>query len=289
MEWYNLALLCALISAGGAILLKKVLFKERSFEFNVVAKLFQAALILILIPFLDLNVPLWVMLSVYAISIFAVIYITLETKAYRHLELSAVVPLSNLGPAVLLIFAFLLLGERITILQGVGILTLVVGAYFLEANHHWRDVKGVFNSLKSKYVVYFFIGLVLSTFVHLGNKYFINIGISILSLAFLYYIFTSLNFTLVSFIFFDGFKGIKHGIKTQGFLIFLIALAYVAHRLIFLKAITLANVSLVMPIAHTGILLSTFIGGELFHEKHVWQRSFSCIIMIIGAYLVIIG
>ena len=289
MEWYVFALMAALLSAVGMILQKKVLFKERSVEYNTVSKFFQAALVLCLLPFLNLNYHWGLLLSLYFLSIVAVGAIILETKAFRHLEISSFAPLTNLSPAFLLVFAFLFFGEKVSYLQGVGILVLVIGSYFLKANHHWTDVKSVFNSLKSKYINYFFIALVLGIFLALGNKHFVNIGVDILSITFLYYIFTWINFTIITFLFFDGFKSIKHGIKTEGFSIFLVALFYVGHRLAFLKALTLGYVSLVMPIMKTGVLLSTFVGGELFHEKHVWQRSFSCAIMVVGAYLIIVG
>lgn len=289
MDWYIFALVCALLSASATVLEKKVLFKEHSVEFGTVAKFFQAGLVLFLIPFLSFDYHWWIFVAVYLLSIVAVVYIIFELKAYRHLELSSVAPLGNLGPAFLLILAFLLLGERVSSLQGVGIFTLIVGSYFLEVKHHWTDVRSVFNSLKSKYVTYFFLSLFFGSFIALGNKYFVNFGVNILSLTFLYYTFTWVNFTAITFLFYDGFKNIKHGIKSHGFLIFLIALFFVLHRLFFLKALTLERVSLVVPIAHIGILLSTFVGGELFHEKHVWQRTFACVIMILGAYLIIVG
>ncbi|MBL7100723.1 MAG: EamA family transporter [Nanoarchaeota archaeon] len=289
MEWYVFALMAALLSGVAMVLQKKVLFKEHSVEFNTVSKFFQAALVLFLLPFLNFNFPWWLLVVLYFVSIFAVAAIILETKAYRHLELSSVAPLSNLSPVFLLIFAFLFLGEKIGSLQIAGISVLVLGSYFLEANHHWADVRSVFNSLRSKYVTYFFISLFIGVFLGLSYKYLVNIGINILSLVFLYYIFTWLNFTIITFLFYDGFKNIKHGIKSQGFPIFLIALFYVAHKWIYLKALTLGFISLVVPIMRTGVLLSTFIGGELFHEKHVLQRTLACAVMIFGAYLIIVG
>jgi len=289
MEWYTFALIAGLLSAAGMILQKKVLFKERSVEYNTVSKFFQAIIVLSLIPFLNLNYSWGILIGIYFFSILSVGAIILETKAYRHLEMSSVVPLNNLSPALLLIFAFIFLGEKVSYLQGFGIFTLMAGSYFLEANHHWRDVKGVFNSLKSKYITYFLMGLILGSFLALFNKHFINLGVDVLGLTFLYYIFTWVNFTIITFLFFDGFSNIKHGIKTHGFLIFIIALFYVVHRLSYLKALTLGYVSLVIPLTKINVLLATFIGGGLFHEHHVKQRTIACLIMLIGAYLIIVG
>lgn len=289
MEWYWFAIFGAVLSAVAMILQKKVLFKEHSIEYNTVSKFFQAILVLFLIPLLNLNYSWWLFVALYIFSMVSVVAIIFETKAFRHLELSSVAPLTNLSPALLLIFAFIFLKEQVSYLQGAGIFTLVVGSYFLEAKHHWTDVKQVFVSLKSKYVEYFFISLLIGVFLALGNKHFVNLGIDVLSLTFLYYIFTWVNFTIITFLFYDGFKNIKHGIKNQGIPIFFIALFYVLHRMAYLKALTLGYVSLVIPILKTGVLLATFVGGELFHEEHIWQRTFACIVMIIGAYLIISG
>ncbi|MCG2717575.1 MAG: EamA family transporter [Nanoarchaeota archaeon] len=290
MEWYMFALIAAGLAAAGQILQKKILFKERSVEYNTVAKFFQAALVLLLLPLLNLtSYPLWMIGVIYGLSLLAMGAIILETKAFRHLEISSVAPLTNLSPGLILIFAFLFLGEKVSFMQGAGIGTLLVGSYFLEANHHWRDVKGVLKSFKSRYFTYFFIGLSIGVILNLGNKYLVNSGSDIIMLTFLYYIFTWFNFTIITFLFFDGFKNIKHGIKNAGFSIFIVALFYVLHKLTYLKAMSMEYISLVKPIAGMGVILTTFIGGELFHEKHIWQRTSSCIIMLFGAYLIIMG
>ncbi len=289
MEWYFFALACTFLTAFGNVLTKKILFKERSIEFNVVGKFFQALIILFLIPFLSFNYAWWVYLGIYGISLLGVIYIIFETKSYRHMELSAVAPLGNLGPAFTLVLAFLILGETVNFLQGFGIFILALGAYILEAEHHWRDFKFVYRSLKNKFILYFFIGLFISTLAALWSKYYVNIGIDILTLTFWYYIFTFINFYLLNYFFFGGVKDFKHGIRNKGIAIFFVALFFVLNKLAFMKAITLANISLVVPIAHGGVLLSTIVGGKLFHEKHVWQRTMACFIMIFGGYLVIVG
>lgn len=277
------------LSTAAIILEKKVLFKEHSMEFNAVSKFFQGLLVLFLIPFLDLDISGWMIFLIYGISLLAVLAIILETKAIRHSELSSVIPLSNISPALLLVFAYFLLGEKANFTQIFGIGILLVGAYVLQADHNWHDLKKPLTHFKSKYASYFLLSVFFSVFMGVGNKFVINNSVNILSLTFLYYIFTCLNFNAILFIKYDGLKNIKHGIKTEGFRIFLLGILFILARLSFLQAFTTAYIALVVAIKRLETLFSTVIGGELFHEKFVWQRSLACAIMLVGAYFIIIG
>jgi uncharacterized membrane protein len=46
-------------------------------------------------------------------------------------------------------------------------------------------------------------------------------------------------------------------------------------------------ISLVIPIKRLSALFSTVIGGELFHEKYLLRKSIACVVMIIGAVLIV--
>jgi len=48
-------------------------------------------------------------------------------------------------------------------------------------------------------------------------------------------------------------------------------------------------VSLVIPIKRMSTLISTVVGGELFGEEHLLRKSVACLVMIAGAYLIIVG
>ncbi|MDY6770395.1 MAG: hypothetical protein SV186_00385, partial [Candidatus Nanohaloarchaea archaeon] len=61
-----------------------------------------------------------------------------------------------------------------------------------------------------------------------------------------------------------------------------------SYRLLQMQAFSMAMVSLVVPIKRLSTLLATVIGGELFHEERLLQRSLASLVMVAGAYLVIV-
>ncbi len=48
-------------------------------------------------------------------------------------------------------------------------------------------------------------------------------------------------------------------------------------------------ISLVIPIKRMSAFFVTAVGGKVFHEKNLVQRTIACVIMLAGAFLVILG
>ena len=108
-----------------------------------------------------------------------------------------------------------------------------------------------------------------------------------LQLLLIAHVFVLFNFTIFSLFKEHRINPIHH-LKTFGFYGLLASVFTVAFRLTQVLAMSMAFVSLVIPIKRMSSLFATFIGGELFHEKAVLQRSVACIILIIGASLLIL-
>jgi len=106
----------------------------------------------------------------------------------------------------------------------------------------------------------------------------------------LVHFFIAINFIIMILLFHDGFEGIGKGIKHNWKWVFVVAVLVVGARLAQQYAVSLPGVliSLVVPIKRLSALFATIIGGELFHEKHILRKSIACVIMIIGAVLIIL-
>lgn len=46
-------------------------------------------------------------------------------------------------------------------------------------------------------------------------------------------------------------------------------------------------VSLIVPIRRVSSIFVILAGGEIFHEKSIIEKILSCIIMLVGAYLIV--
>jgi uncharacterized membrane protein len=172
-------------------------------------------------------------------------------------------------------------------LQLFGITLLIIGSYVLEAENH--GTKKIFTkTFKSNYFYYIFLGLILYAFCSILDKLILR-TVSPLTYIPIVQFFIAINFIILICIFHNGFQGIKHGIKNAGKWIFLVAILVTSYRLFYAQAISMAYVSLVIPIKRMSAFFATAVGGRIFHEKNLTQRILACMIMIIGAFLVILG
>ncbi|MBU4283516.1 MAG: EamA family transporter [Nanoarchaeota archaeon] len=287
MQWYVFAILTALLTAAAAIVEKKTLLKEHAMEFSTVLAVFNFFIVLVLLPYINFNFSLKILAMIYTASVFATIAFLFVAKAVRHMDISIVSPLLSFSPAVVAVLAFFILGERITYLQLFGILLLILGSFVLEAENH--NTKKIFTKkFKSNYFYYIILALTLYGFCSILDKFILN-TISPLTYIPIVHFFIAINFIILICIFHNGFEGIKHGIKSAGKWIFLVAILVTGYRLSQAQAISMTYVSLVIPIKRMSAFFATIVGGRVFHEKNLAKRTLACIIMLAGSFLVILG
>jgi len=166
-------------------------------------------------------------------------------------------------------------------------LLLTVGSFVLEAENY--NMKKIFTKkFKSNYFYYIFLALILYGFCSILDKFILN-TVPPLTFIPIVHFFIAINFIILICIFHNGFEGIKHGIKSAGRWIFLVAILVTGYRLLQAQAISMTYVSLVIPIKRMSNLFATVVGGRIFHEKNLAKRTLACIIMLAGAVLVILG
>ena len=285
--WYIFALGSAIFSTLSALIEKKSLLKVHAMEFSCALAILNFIFSLPLIFLADFNIPPFVLAVMYISSIIGTIAFLFIAKAVRHLDISLVSPLLNLNPAILAVFAYLLLGERITQLQLTGIFLIMAGAYIVEINwqkHNlFEPIKSIF---RSKHTLFILFSCTLYAFSSICDKFvlsYVNPFTYILVVQF----FIAINFIILINTFYGGFKDISTGYHLAGKWIFLVALFTVTYRLLQAWAVSLTLVSLVIPIKRLSTLFSTLAGGKIFHEKGTKRKAIACIIMLIGAYLII--
>lgn len=287
MVWYLFALGSALFNALSALTEKKSLMKLHAMEFSCALAILNFILSLPLIFIADLDIPFFVLAVMYLSSIIGTVAFLFIAKAVRHLDISLVSPLLNLNPAVLAVLAYFILNERITSAQLAGIILIMLGAYIVEINwtkHGFLEpVKSMFLS-KHKQLVFF--SVLLYALSSICDK-FVLAYVSPFTYLLVVQFFIAINFIILINLFYGGFKDISYGYRHAGKWIFLMAFFTLAYRLLQAWAISLTLVSLVVPIKRLSTLFATLAGGTLFHEKGTAHRAIACIIMLIGAYLII--
>jgi len=289
MAWLILVLISAVLASFSQIYAKKALLKEHAVEFLTVLTMFSALFSLIFYPNASFDLPAKFYVIIFGLSSLSAIAGILFIKSLRHMEISTVSPLTNLSPLFLLVISFIFLGEKLTWLQLGGIFLLVSGTYFLESKHFSKKVFEPFKELfRSKFTIFTLLALVLYSICAATDKYIISNGVNAYTLLILGQTFLFIIYAFITFTFYKGFKDVKHGITTSGVTIGFCAFIGVLSTYFYYEAISLAFVSLVIPIKRLSTLMSTVVGGGLFHEHDLGHKIIGCIIMVIGAVFIAI-
>ena len=284
------AFACAIVGSISAVVEKKTLMKEHSMEFSTVFSIFNFIFVIPFLSYVDFSVlkEPYTMGFIYTTSVLGGLAFFYVAKGVRHMEISVVSPLLNFGPAFLMILAWLFLGEVLTLQQLIGVGIIIFGSYLLEISTKHPTLLGpVKKMIHSKYIHYIFIALFLYGFSSICDKVILSRITPITYLVFVHF-FIAVNFIILIHLFHNGFTGIKNGIKNAGKWILLVSILTCTYRYFQAQAISMAYVSLVIPIKRTSTIFATIIGGGLFHEKHLLKRILCCVIMFFGAYLIII-
>lgn len=289
MPWYIFPLISAVLLAASTIFEKKILHNEHATEFSTVFAIFNAILCIPFFFFADFSkLTMGLVFIIYVASVMATVTFLLCTKSNRHMEVSASSPWMILAPAFAAIMAFIFLGEKLSSIQYIGLSFMVVGLYVLQTHKHTSLLEPFREIYSSKYIHYIILSLFLYSFGALIDRLILNRNeVSVFAYLFLIHLFVAINFSIITFFRYDGVKGIKHGIKFYGWLILLVSILTVTHRVTTSIAISTTMIGLVLPIKRLSSLFTTIIGGELFHEKNLARKIIACLIMLVGVIFII--
>lgn len=289
MDWIFYILGSAVLISASSIVQKKALLKEHAMEFAAVFALFNLFLSFLFINKVDFDIEPRFFLIIFVAGTLGAAAFLFLAKAIRHLPISSVYPLLNFGPALSALLAFIFLGEKITLLQLGGIILLIIGAYALEVDHSLSNLKKpLIRFLKSRYMHFIFLALLLYGITSVIDRYVLTNGVSIFTYIFLAHVTIAIVMLLFIIVYHDGFKGVVNGVKRYGKWIFIVSVFMTSHRLLQAQAISLAPVSIVLAVKRMSTLVTTAVGGKLFHESGLKIKIIACCIMIGGVLLVII-
>lgn len=290
-SWVIYAFLAAIFASFVSVLQKKALFREHAMEYAASYSFLLALFSLPLLLFIDLSLVPPVVWGVIIFNAFLIsVAFIFGLKSVRHLALSDSAPLLVLGPAITALFAFILIGEALSLVSIFGILVLVSGAYTLQL----RKDHSLFDPLKliwsSKHIHFILFALMLyGVTATIDRVVLSSYGLPTLTYLFLANIFISLFLFSFLTIFHDGIRGVRHGLKINASLLFFAALLALGYKYTLLTAFSLAPVGPALAIRQTSTLFAVVVGGRLFHEKNLFRKILATIIMITGAILVSLG
>ncbi len=298
VSWQMLVGGTVILYALGSILEKKSLFKEHAMEYSATFSFLTALLSLPLLFFINLDVSGWYVGLIYLISLFGSLSFLLIAKGTKHMPISLSSPLFSFGPAFTALLGYFFLNEYLTGNQMLGIILILLGSYVLEIEKKKSFFAELLSPIKtmahSKYVHYVVFAILLVSVGGIVGRFMLNtdnpLAVNPIAYLIIFHVFTAFNFYVLITIYHDGFKGILHGLRNSGKIISLNAIVFVAARLLLVTAMAMpaAKIALIAGLRRMSTVVSAVLGGKLFHEGHMLQRSIACLIMVAGAILVVV-
>lgn len=290
MAWFFLAITAVFFIAIETIVEKKTLNNARSLEF---AAMFAFGNVLVLAPFLFL-----VNLSQINTEILGLIFMAsipsagasfLVFKTIKHNQLSEAAPILALMPLVVTVFAYILLGEKLSAFQLIGILLIVGGMIFLELKN-FKLRNGIFIKGRNKYILYILLYLLVGGVSAMFDRVILfRYKINPLAYLILIQIFIALNYGAFFLCRKNLIKDFKISVKKSWKIIFFISILTVAHRYMYASAIQIAaSMGLVVAVYKLSSLLHVFSGGKFFSEDGIARKVIASIIILSGTMLLII-
>jgi len=289
MPWYYLALISACFIALFDIIGKKILVREHSFDLLATSFLFMAIMVLPMIFYQDVSLPKTsTLLFIFIKSVLTVTYIIFTTRSLRHMEVSEYDPLMNMSSVFLFFMSIFFLGERFSLLNIIGLFLIISGAYVVELKDGL--LSPLRNMYKNKYMHFLVLSFIFASLSAIMDRFILLGDVSVDVMLFYNRLFSAgLLFIVISFLF-NGLSDIIKVTKRSFIPVLVFSALYIAADYAYFMAVKIpeAKIALIIPIKRMSTLLVTVAGGELFKEKGIFKKSIACLVMILGAYFIII-
>jgi drug/metabolite transporter (DMT)-like permease len=284
--WLPLTLLCAFSLATSDALTKKALANHN--EYLIAWLRLLLALPFLLAPLAFIPVPT-LGKEFYSAVLIALPLETAATlfyiRALKVSPLSLTLPFLAFTPVFLLIIPFLLLGERITLTGGIGILLIAAGSYTLNLGEARKGILEPFRAIRRErgalyMIIVAFLYSITST---LGKKAIAASSPLFFSACY----FPAVVVMLTPFAIYYGKQELKGILKNNALSsAFLPALFYAIMLISHMIAISMAQVAYMISVKRLSLLIGVFYGHLLFKEKGIRERPLGTALMLLGVVLI---
>jgi drug/metabolite transporter (DMT)-like permease len=286
-SWVILSLVSAFTLATSDALSKKAL--ERSDEYLVAwfRLLFSLPLLIVILVILPVPQLDMIFYAAFCLSLpLEIIAMVLYIKALKSSPLSLTLPFLSLTPVFLILVSYVVLGEKVSLQGGVGILLIAAGSYILNL-HEVR--KGFLQPLLA-------VGREKGSLFMIGVAIIYSITSSLGKLAIEHssaLFFGSLYFVTVTIVFaplalWFGKGDIRCFIGKGRFLLLIApGLLYTAMIVSHMIAISLTKVAYMISLKRMSLIIGIVYGYLLFREKHIRERLSGALLMFIGFVLIV--
>ena len=214
------------------------------------------------------------------------VYIFTFAKSFESGDLSLVYPIIRSSPAAVLVGSVLFLGEKVSVVGGVGVLLTVLGVYVLcMRNFQVRSILSpLTESFKDSSTRFALLTALIATAFTLIDKVFVDKLAPALYSYFLYVMITAGMSVQISLT--RSKKAIWSEIRHSFVPILWCALLDVAGYSLVLFAFKMENISYVLALRQVSIIIAVAMGGLVLKEGNVKQRAVASGTIFVGILFV---
>ena len=289
MNWFLLASCSALLSAGAAVLQKKILFRLSAIEFSFLVSLSILACSLF-IPFAaDVTaitpqvLAILVVKSILGGAAFLFVMISLERN-----QISTALPLLGLTPAVTAVVSLLVLGESLRSTEWTGMGLLILGIYMLERRPAQRLIQPFREAVAARNHWSIFAALGLFAISSVMDKLLVSpLKTNPIIVLFYQHIVYCVMFGLVVWARRVPLRSLAGRGWEQLAAIGIVAVLTIVYRFTQLEATKLAPVALVLAVKRTSILYASFIGGRIYSEDRLATKFVGGALIVAAGFFIL--
>jgi len=283
MTWFFLSLACAFFTATTAML-SKLLLRKKSIIFVGWARfLFSLPIFALLIyfyrPSMHFTPVFWKTVAV--LLPFELAAFLLFLKALKISPLSLTFPLLGLTPVFAVLFSYILLRERPSLLGVAGIALVSAGAYLLNLDSIKKGflapITAIFKERGSTFML--IVAFIYGITSVLGKKAVMLSGP--LSFAAVYYAIFFVLFTPLALA--EKKKAPVFG--KDIFLFVALGVSFTAAMILHFNAVRLVNVSYMVSVKRLSLAISVLYGALIFKERNIGYRMVGSLVMVGGVLL----
>ncbi|OJI07065.1 EamA-like transporter family protein [Candidatus Micrarchaeum sp.] len=286
ISWYYLVIISSIIMGVSTIVEKYALKNEHATSFSASFSIVIAVFSLVFLPFAKFNINIYELLIIYAMSVLSALSYLFNARIYKHGNISVSTPvLSSLPQLFVVLLAFILLGEKLTILQYLAIAVLLIATYFLIAP---KSVKKYKQFDSKKYVYLLILNTLIMAVGAILMKYVLDLGVNLYAMFILLEVFIAINMAVMISIRYDGVREEFSNLVKNRKIIFSIAILSLLYRIFYYASLQLAYVSLASPLRNSiSVIITVVIGGIVFQERNLKRKLAITAIMLLMVYFII--
>jgi len=285
--WVFYSLLTAVSLATSDTLTKRVLASRD--EYFVAWARLMFCLPPLILSFLFIEIPsldrtFWI--ATFCALPLEILAIILYTKALKVSPISLTVPFLALTPLFLIGISFIVLGEKVSIYGGLGIMLMAVGGYALNLHKIKKDFLAPFKAIfmEKGSVMMIAVAFIYSFTSSLG-KLAIEHSSPIFFGSF-YFILVVLFFTPIAI----KKSSEKLLISKKDMMpLMYIGLTYAMMIIFHMIAISMTQVAYMISVKRMSLFFSIIYGYLIFKEKNIRERTLGSVIMFSGFLLIVLG